>query len=102
MLYAFWHHFFDISLTVKETMNFFQQDCSVVPTVYNSVYCSESFFFVAEWGLWPSHSPCLKLIFVCVGHVEDKLLSNDPCTEYNLKTLIQEVAFFTVITRSFV
>jgi hypothetical protein len=32
----------------------------MVPTVCNSVCCSER-FFMAEWGLWLSHSPGLKL-----------------------------------------
>jgi len=47
-------------------MSFFQQDFSMVPTVYNFVCCSET-FFVVEWGLWPSHSPDLKRVIAMYG-----------------------------------
>jgi len=39
--------------------------------------------------------------FLYVGLVEDKLLSNNPCAGHNLKILIEEVTFFTVISRTF-
>ena len=89
--------FFDISLIVRKLWIFFSRTVHWFPQyiILCVVFCGRggimAFSFTRYETVW----------LLYVGLVEDKLLSNNPCTGHNLKILIQEVIFLTAINRTF-